>query len=76
MNYALYCYLNKQGFVKHALVNIKTKEVLLADQSIVDFRLVWKKAMHPEHVWKTIQLDKHHKIVATATRPDHILPRG
>lgn len=75
MNYALYQYMNRDGLVHHALVDIKTKDVYKADQSIVDFRLIWKKAMLPEYVWLAIQNDKHHKVVATAAHINYILPR-
>ena len=75
MNYALYHYINRTGFVRHALVNIKTKEVMLADMSICGNNLVWKRAANPGHVWLVIQSDKYHKIVAMANRPGHIVPR-
>ena len=75
MNYALYHYISRTGLVRHALVNIKTKNVLLADMSIHGNNLVWKRAVNPSHVWLVIQSDKYHKIVAMANRPEHIVPR-
>ena len=78
MNYALYQYINRDGVVSHALVNIKTKAVMLADTVIYGERghLVWKHAAHPEYVWLAIQNDKHNKIVAMATHPHFIKARG
>ncbi|ABR68716.1 hypothetical phage protein [Escherichia phage phiEcoM-GJ1] len=75
MNYALYHYISRTGLVRHALVNIKTKDVMLADMSIYGNNLVWKRAANPSHVWLVIQSDKYHKIVAMANRPEHIVPR-
>ena len=75
MNYALYHYISRTGLVRHALVNTKTKEVMLADRSIYVNKLVWKRAANPRHVWLVIQSDKYHKIVAMANRPEHIVPR-
>ena len=78
MNYALYQYINRDGVVAHALVNTKTKDVMLADTAIYFERgnLVWKPAAHPEYVWQAIQNDKHHKVVATAAHPDFLKVRG
>lgn len=80
MNYALYQYINRDGVVSHALVNTKTRAVMLADlmsgASIYESKLVWKNAAHPEYVWLAIQNDKHHKVVATAAHPDFIKVRG
>ena len=78
MNYALYQYTHRDGVVAHALVNIKTGEVMLADLVIYGERgsLVWKPAAHPEYVWVAIKDDKHHKIVAMATHPHFIKARG
>ena len=74
MNYALYQYINKLGFVRHALVNIKTKKIRVAE--LFSYNLVWKDAPKDNDIWDTIQLDKHHRILATATRPEHIVPRN
>lgn len=75
MDYALYHYISRTGLVRHALVNTKTKDILLAGLSIYENNLVWKRAVHPGHVWDVIQSDKYHKIVAMANRPEHIKPR-
>lgn len=80
MNYALYQYINRDGVVSHALVNTKTRAIMLADlmsgASIYENKLVWKNAAHPEYVWQAIQNDKHHKIVAIAAHPSFITPRS
>lgn len=80
MDYALYQYINRDGVVSHALVNTKTRAIMLADlmsyTSIYENKLVWKNAAHPEYVWQAIQNDKHHKVVATAAHPDFLKVRG
>lgn len=76
MNYALYQYINRDGVESFALVNTKSKDVMLADMAIYANELVWKPAANPEYVWLAIQKDKHHKVVAIATCPEYVQPIG